>query len=32
VSNIVEMIKNGFSEFEGNNGAEIADGNVTSRR
>jgi hypothetical protein len=35
LSNIVEMIKNGFSEFEGNNegnnGAESASGNVTSQ-
>jgi hypothetical protein len=28
VNNIVEMIKNGFSEFEGNNGAESDGGNV----
>jgi hypothetical protein len=31
VSNIVEMIKNSFSEFEGDNGVESASGNVTSQ-
>jgi hypothetical protein len=30
-SNIVEMIENGFSEFEGNNGAKIACGNISSQ-
>ncbi len=31
VSNVVEMIKNGFSEFEGNTAAESAGGNVSSQ-
>jgi hypothetical protein len=31
VSNIVEMIKNSFSEFEGDNGAESVSGNVSSQ-
>ncbi len=30
VSNIVEMIKNGFSEFEGDKGAKIACGNISN--
>jgi hypothetical protein len=31
VSNIVKMIKNVFSEFEGNNWAKIACGNIYSQ-
>ncbi len=31
VSNIVKMIKNGISEFDGNNGAKSAGGNVSSQ-
>ncbi len=31
VSNIVKMIKNVFSEFEGNNWAKIACGNISSQ-
>jgi hypothetical protein len=31
VSNIVEMIKNSFSVFEGNNGEEGAGGNISSQ-
>ncbi len=31
VSNIVEMIENDFSEFEGDNVAKIACGNISSQ-
>jgi hypothetical protein len=31
VSNIVKMIKNVFSEFEGNNWVKIACGNISSQ-
>jgi hypothetical protein len=31
VSNIVKLNKNGFSEFEGNNGAKSASGNISSQ-
>jgi hypothetical protein len=31
VSDVVKMVKNGFSEFKGGNGAEVACGNISSQ-